>query len=89
MSENRIERYLNEQGKKVSPQDLQRLQTLMERMAVIADELYDMMDPGLTVELNLPPKEKIIQLNQKSRMRKVLITRPNMHLQVNVPKGSL
>jgi hypothetical protein len=86
---NRIDQFF-EDGKKPTDVDMQKLQALMVRMAEIGDELYDMMDPGLTVTLKLPANDTaIIQLNKKPHMRRLLITRPKLHLEIDVPKGGV
>lgn len=77
-------------GKKESIKyDQEKLQKLMVRLAEIGDELYDILDPGLTVELNLPTKETILLPNKRPELRQLLITRPYGHLKITVPKGEV
>ena len=87
MGNNRLEEYFKEgipEG--ISPEGIKQLEFLMQKVVSIAGELYDLLAPGMTMEINLPLKKKIISLSEKPEVRKLLLTRPKMYLKVDATK---
>lgn len=65
--------------------DAQHNAQVQERISKICDlsyELYDLIAPGMTIELRLPVRQEIIIPNKKPEVKTLYLTRPNLTLKI-------
>lgn len=86
---NRMKEYEGNDRQEASTNQRQQIQVLLERIAQVGDELFGLMAPGLSVVVDLPKKNKIISLKEAPGLRRLIITRPSISVQYEVPKGEL
>lgn len=49
-----------------------------------AERLYDIMKPGQTLEVILPQADALLIPNQPRKVKRLLITKPNPHIQISL-----
>lgn len=64
--------------KRIQEEIQRRIQAIMAH----ASELYDLLEPGMTVAVYLEETPSIVTPNHAPKVRRILITRPAMMLEV-------
>ena len=70
---------------RINDADEQHNKQVQDRISKICDlsyELYDLMVPGMTIELKLPTRQEIIIPNKKPEIKTLYLTRPNLTLKI-------
>lgn len=47
-----------------------------------ADRLYDLLQPGMVIEVTIPENESILVPGSMPRLKRLLIVRPYMHIEL-------
>lgn len=58
----------------------EELQQAIKEIGKCAVKLYDLMDPGTTIDVKLPDSGTIMTPHQTPKARRLIITKPNVHL---------
>ncbi|MEI8350080.1 MAG: hypothetical protein WCI77_07990 [Candidatus Omnitrophota bacterium] len=63
----------------------QQMQQMFNEITSYAIRLYDLMQHGMTIELTFPDPNGIVIPNQPPKLRRLLITKPKLHVSIQVP----
>lgn len=56
----------------------EEFQRVIEKITDYVGELYDIMPPGMTIDITIPIKPEVIIPNQKIKTKRIYITRPSL-----------
>lgn len=62
----------------------EQMQQLVNTISTHALSLYDLMEPGMTIEVTFPEPEAILIPNRPPKLRRLLITKPVMHIDIKL-----
>jgi hypothetical protein len=68
----------------IGPGDQQaQAQQVINAIAQAAAHLYDLLQPGMVVDVTIPDKSDIVIPNQPKRLRRLLIVKPYIHIDLH------
>lgn len=59
------------------------LKAAIKRVSRLSMELHDLMESGMTIDVVFPNDEKIIVPGKLPNVRRLVVTRPALHLQLS------
>lgn len=65
-----------------SPEQKEKLDQVLKAIEGYANELYELMKPGMVIDIMIPEQIDIIVPNQQPKMKRLIIMKPMMHLRI-------
>lgn len=59
------------------------LKAAIQRVSRLSMELHDLMESGMTIDVVFPNDEKIIVPGKLPKIRRLVVTKPAIHLQLS------